>query len=74
MFQFFTDAAETFVGNRDRDLIQTINLRLRSLEDWLIEHGEQRKSPFDRWTMADGMLGAASGRLPYSWCGGTPRG
>ncbi|GAA1618805.1 NmrA/HSCARG family protein [Kribbella sancticallisti] len=44
MFQFFTEAAETFVGNRDRDLIRTINPRLQTLEDWLAEHHEQLKA------------------------------
>ncbi|EEP72294.1 NmrA family protein [Micromonospora sp. ATCC 39149] len=44
MFQFFTDATEAFVGNRDLSLIRTINPRLQTLEDWLIEHREELKS------------------------------
>ncbi|MEV1081043.1 NmrA/HSCARG family protein [Streptomyces sp. NPDC050211] len=44
MFQFFTEAAATFVGNRDIDLIRTLNPRLRTLEDWLVEHREQLQS------------------------------
>lgn len=38
MFQFFTQAADTFVGNRDLDLIRTLNPRLQPLEDWLLTH------------------------------------
>lgn len=44
MFQFFTEAADTYVGNRDLDVVRTLNPRLRTLEDWLIEHREQLKS------------------------------
>ncbi|MFD4636168.1 NmrA/HSCARG family protein [Lentzea sp. NPDC058436] len=44
MFQFFTEAAENFVGNRDLDAVRALNPRLRALEDWLVEHREQLKS------------------------------
>lgn len=44
MFQFFTEAADTFVPHRDLDLARTLNPRLRTLEDWLIEHREQLQS------------------------------
>jgi uncharacterized protein YbjT (DUF2867 family) len=44
MFQFFTEAADTFVGNRDPGLIREINPRLQTLEDWLIEHRDELKS------------------------------
>jgi hypothetical protein len=36
MYQFYTDAADSFVGNRDLEMIRKINPRLRSLEDWII--------------------------------------
>jgi uncharacterized protein YbjT (DUF2867 family) len=38
MFQFFTEAADTLVGNRDLDLIRAINPRLKPLEEWVAEH------------------------------------
>ncbi|MGN9788510.1 NmrA/HSCARG family protein [Nonomuraea sp. ZG12] len=44
MFQFFTEAADTFVGNRDLNLIRTINPQLQPLEDWLIKHRGQLQS------------------------------
>ncbi len=44
MFQFFTDAAETYVGNRDLGVVRALNPRLRTLEDWLVEHREQLRS------------------------------
>jgi hypothetical protein len=34
MFQFYVEAADAFVGNRDLDQIRKINPRLRSLDDW----------------------------------------
>ncbi len=44
LFQFFTEAADTFVGNRDLNLIRTINPQLQPLEDWLIKHRDQLRS------------------------------
>ncbi|MEU8393631.1 hypothetical protein AB0C28_00410 [Nonomuraea sp. NPDC048892] len=44
MFQFFTEAAATFVGNRDLNLIRTLNPRLQPLEDWLLKHRAQLQS------------------------------
>jgi uncharacterized protein YbjT (DUF2867 family) len=38
MYQFYAEAADSFVGNRDLDLVRTINPRLKSLEEWLTEH------------------------------------
>jgi uncharacterized protein YbjT (DUF2867 family) len=41
MFDFYAYAVEPFMAHRDLDQIRSINPRLRSLEDWLIEHREQ---------------------------------
>ncbi|WP_033342060.1 NmrA/HSCARG family protein [Catenuloplanes japonicus] len=41
MFQFFTEASATYVGNRDLEVVRALNPRLRTLEDWLIAHREQ---------------------------------
>ncbi|GAA5168497.1 MULTISPECIES: NmrA/HSCARG family protein [Amycolatopsis] len=44
MFQFFTEAADSYVGNRSLDVVRALNPRLRTLEDWLVEHRELLKS------------------------------
>jgi hypothetical protein len=38
MYQFYAEAADSFVGNRDISLIRTINPRLKPLEERLTEH------------------------------------
>jgi uncharacterized protein YbjT (DUF2867 family) len=38
MYQFYADASEYFVGNRDLDLARELNPRLKPLEEWLTEH------------------------------------
>jgi uncharacterized protein YbjT (DUF2867 family) len=44
MFQFYTEAAESFVGQRDLDVARTLNPRLESLEDWVGEHVDELKT------------------------------
>jgi uncharacterized protein YbjT (DUF2867 family) len=44
MFQFYSEAADTFIGNRDLDLVRSINPRLKPLEQWLTEHRDQFKA------------------------------
>jgi uncharacterized protein YbjT (DUF2867 family) len=44
MFQFYTESADSFVGQRDLDVVRTLNPRLRPLEDWLAEHRDEIKS------------------------------
>jgi uncharacterized protein YbjT (DUF2867 family) len=41
MYQFYAEAADSFVGHRDIDLVRTINPRLKPLEEWLVEHRSQ---------------------------------
>ena len=41
MYQFYTEASEAFLANRDPDRVRAINPRLRSLEDWLTEHRDE---------------------------------
>jgi uncharacterized protein YbjT (DUF2867 family) len=41
MYQFYAEAADSFVGNRDIALIRTINPRLKSLQEWLTEHRDE---------------------------------
>nr|WP_296066921.1 NmrA/HSCARG family protein [uncultured Actinoplanes sp.] len=41
MFQFYTEAADTFIGNRDLDLVRSINPRLKPLDEWLAEHRDE---------------------------------
>jgi uncharacterized protein YbjT (DUF2867 family) len=41
MYQFYAEAADAFVGNRDIALIRQINPRLTSLEQWLTEHKDE---------------------------------
>jgi uncharacterized protein YbjT (DUF2867 family) len=41
MYQFYTEAADTFIGNRDLDLVRSINPRLKPLEEWLVEHRDE---------------------------------
>lgn len=38
MYQFYADASEYFVGNRDLDLARQLSPRLKPLEEWLTEH------------------------------------
>jgi uncharacterized protein YbjT (DUF2867 family) len=45
MYQFYADAADSFVTARDLDVVRAINPRLQSLEDWLVEHKDE--IPFD---------------------------
>ncbi|MFF5293264.1 NmrA/HSCARG family protein [Paractinoplanes globisporus] len=40
-FQFYTEAADSFVAHRDLDAIRKINPRLKPLEEWLTEHRDQ---------------------------------
>ncbi|WP_127505452.1 NmrA/HSCARG family protein [Actinoplanes solisilvae] len=44
MFQFYSEAAETFVGNRDLNLVREINPQLKPLEQWANEHRDQLKA------------------------------
>ena len=44
MFQFYAEAADSFVAHRDLEHVRTLNPRLASLEDWLTEHREQLKA------------------------------
>jgi uncharacterized protein YbjT (DUF2867 family) len=46
MFQFYTEAADAFVGPRDLDFARSLNPRLRPLEEWLDEHRDELKSLF----------------------------
>lgn len=41
MFQFFTDASESFVSHRDLELIRSINPRLQTLENWMLAHRQE---------------------------------
>jgi hypothetical protein len=38
MYQFYADASDSFIAARDLDRVREINPRLKSLEDWLLEH------------------------------------
>jgi hypothetical protein len=38
MYQFYADAADSFITARNLDAVREINPGLRSLEDWLTEH------------------------------------
>ncbi|WIX79315.1 NmrA/HSCARG family protein [Amycolatopsis carbonis] len=38
MYQFYADAADSFVESRDLERVRRINPRLKSLEEWLREH------------------------------------
>ena len=38
MFQFYAEAADSFVGHRDLDEIRKINPRLKPLREWVVEH------------------------------------
>jgi len=40
-FQFYAEAAESFVGHRDLDEIRKINPRLKPLPEWLAEHRDE---------------------------------
>ncbi|WP_433368673.1 NmrA/HSCARG family protein [Actinoplanes sp. CA-142083] len=40
-FQFYAEAAESFVGHRDLDNVREINPRLKPLEEWITEHRDE---------------------------------
>jgi hypothetical protein len=46
MFQFFTEAADSYVGERDVDVARTLNPELQPLEDWIREHRDELKAWF----------------------------
>ncbi|MGW3246097.1 NmrA/HSCARG family protein [Streptomyces sp. NPDC001070] len=41
MYQFFVEASENFVANRDLDRVRQLNPQVKSLEEWLTEHKDQ---------------------------------
>lgn len=44
MFQFYTEASDSFVGQRDLEAARSLNPRLESLEQWVGEHIDVLKS------------------------------
>jgi uncharacterized protein YbjT (DUF2867 family) len=56
MYQFFTESADSFVGQRDLDVVRALNPQLRPLDDWLSAHADELKS----------MVGRPSGDITAS--------
>ncbi|QRP44790.1 hypothetical protein [Amycolatopsis sp. FDAARGOS 1241] len=38
MYQFYADAADSFIESRDLERVRRLNPRLKPLEEWLQEH------------------------------------
>jgi uncharacterized protein YbjT (DUF2867 family) len=44
MFQFYVEAADSFVGQRDLDVVRALNPRLQPLPEWIGAHRDELKS------------------------------
>ncbi|MEV7996645.1 NmrA/HSCARG family protein [Streptomyces sp. NPDC086077] len=41
MYQFYAEASENFVANRNLDRVRELNPQVKSLDEWLVEHKDQ---------------------------------